>query len=188
MGRIVITMAIAVLLSCTTTNVYCAEEFNYIKNGGFEEELHGKPVGWAKWEEDKMQLDDSNPREGELCVEITKDTYSPEDWRLRLTQMLDDLKEDTTYMLTFWVKTEDIETKKGRWGGVCVLVHDGSKVGPRYSFPKPGIIGTTRWQKLVFEFKTPKEFINDIFAVEPGIFYATGKVWFDDISLTESKE
>jgi hypothetical protein len=56
-------------------------------------------------------------------------------------------------------------------------------------YPKPPFTGTMRWQKVAHEFTTPgAEVLSKTgnCAIDIQIIYATGTVWFDDISLVES--
>ena len=101
---------------------------------------------------------------------------------------LSNIKPNTKYRLSYYVRTQDIQGK----GGVGAYL---SFVEKKYSrgLPSVRITGTHPWHRLIFEFTTPPEM--DMSKIEkPGIpsiglwaWFAEGEVWFDQVELVEMK-
>ena len=73
------------------------------------------------------------------------------------------MKPDTRYRLTFYIKTQDIQSLTTWGGGVYFLLDCGMKPRKVIYFPTNNgkFIGTMPWTRQSFEFTTPREFGRD---------------------------
>ena len=90
------------------------------------------------------------------------------------------LKPNTKYRLSFYMKTKDVIPLKG--GGGCVRL---SMLDEVSFHPRQRIIGTRDWFRQTFDIVTPAKMKGVITYVAPSIIEATGTVWFDDVRLEE---
>ena len=112
---------------------------------------------------------------------------------------LPDLKPDTRYRLSYFVKTRDVKPIKipgGTSGGVSVNVWDDRNLWFPSPYTTPGktsFSGTMDWIYQEFEFKTgpltgnldpAKGRVNRSY-LQLHILYASGEAWFDDVRLEE---
>lgn len=153
-----------------------------IENGDFTVAPRGKMFG--KWY-------GTGEKSGQIC-QLDKSTFMKGGQSLKLgneqgkqrvfvTQFMPKMKPDTKYLLTFYVKTKDIE-QKGRYGGAVVNVW----TDKNHWFPKSWYLGTMPWAKQGFEFKSGPETNKKRSAyIRLYIMGATGSVWFDDVRLRE---
>ena len=98
-------------------------------------------------------------------------------------QYLPDIKENTKYKLSFYVKMDEI---KG--GGVYSIIRFGNR--KLVSFPTIRFTGTMPWTRCEYEFTTPEDKIGTV--EKPYIRLvrsskATGTAWFDQVELVEVK-
>ena len=92
------------------------------------------------------------------------------------------LKPRTTYVLSFYAKTEKVlpfDPKPGR-GAAVVLRCDGKNM----IFPRAWLVGTLPWTRYVFEFTTG-ELKDKGSYVFLRLAWASGSVWFDDVRIEE---
>ena len=94
------------------------------------------------------------------------------------------LKPNTRYRLSYYIKTQDIKGKSG--AGVYVSFGDGRGA----SFPQVKLKGTHPWHRLSFTFTTPASTGQGklIPSVGTWIWFAEGEVWFDNVELIELPE
>jgi hypothetical protein len=112
---------------------------------------------------------------------------------------LPDLKPDTRYRLSYFVKTRDVKPIKipgGTSGGVSVNIWDDRNLWFPSPYTTPGktsFSGTMDWIYQEFEFKTgpltgnldpAKGRVNRSY-LQLHILYASGEAWFDDVRLEE---
>lgn len=109
---------------------------------------------------------------------------SPDAPRISATQYLPQLKPNTKYLLTFYIKTEDLKAQGGKSGGAVVNVNDGKN---RW-FPQNWFLGSMPWTKQGFEFTTDSATNKKYQSyMQLYIHGATGTAWFDDVRLREVK-
>lgn len=157
------------------------EEVSVVADGDFDVKRRGRFFG--KWYGD-VEMDclvtNTFVTCGK-CVELVGDPDSPR--AVMVGQYLPDLKPDTTYRLSFFLKTEDVKGPKGK-GGAGVTINDARN----NSFPeRTSYSGTMDWTHCQFEFTTHpdtgrkhKPYIR--LRLSRG---CTGKAWFDGVRLTE---
>ena len=105
------------------------------------------------------------------------------------------LKPDTSYRLSFYIKTQNITSLATWGGGVYVTVDCGMKPRETIHFPTNNgkFTGTMPWTRQTFEFKTPKDFARD---ERPYISFTRhskyngkeGIAWIDNVELFEIPE
>lgn len=114
--------------------------------------------------------------------------------KICLTQMLPQLKPNTKYLLTFFIKTEDIKPMGAKACGAVVNIW-----GEKNQFiPRNWYTGTMPWTKQGFEIRTGPN-TNGIYKLGRNkgkkmtsyirlfLMRSTGTVWFDDVRLREIK-
>lgn len=162
-------------------------EKNLIKNGSFKEKTQGRFFGnWYAPKSEDMTHGESWKidttrfiKDGQsICLR------SPSKNGIRIVQYLPDLKPNTEYLLSFWVKTRDVERETGKQSGACVNIWDEKN---RW-FPKHFPAGTTPWTKEGIRFKTgPKTNQKHPSSIQLRLLNASGEVWFDDVRLRPVK-
>lgn len=166
--------------------------------GGFEEELKGRMVGqWYLPQQEGERACFSFPteyaREGRRSACISnRDTAKPQ--ALHLTQYLPALQPGKRYLLTFWVRAENVQPVPGltghmvsHWGGFA-NVNFGSvkQEGNNLFVPTGGYRESFDWTKAGFELRAPAVFDPDAKPyIRMSLTNATGTVWYDDVRLRE---
>ena len=103
--------------------------------------------------------------------------------RINVSQYLPQLKPNTKYLLTFYIKTEGLKSQGLKYrGGATVNINDAKN----RSFPGNWFLGSMPWTKQGFEFITGAA-TNEKQAsyIRLLINGAAGTVWFDDVRLRE---
>lgn len=156
-----------------------------IRNGSFSAIKQDTllPSEWTRsWPEKqgKSQTDDKifNSAPYSLCVENDdKEQYS------MYTQSLQ-VKPNTQYKLSFWMKGENIVSGKKGFGALAIIENSAS-----HKLVMTGSIkgrwraaeGSFDWQKVELPFNSA-QYKN--LSLSVALAKSTGKVWFDDISVT----
>jgi len=167
-------------LSCTP---FLAQNFssNLIKNGSFEEG-RSKPSFWetSQWNNfSKFSWDKRISHSGERCVQI-ESRKNPND--ARWIQKVE-VKPDTDYLLSGWIKTENVEYSKQQVdaaANLCVYGTWNRTIG---------VVGSKDWTYVTLEFNSgDKEEI--IIGCRLGYWSGVtkGRAWFDDICLVEQNK
>ena len=110
----------------------------------------------------------------------------PEGKRTDLVHRVPDLKPDTTYRLSFFIRLQDVQLLPGeKRGGFYVRIDDGNDV-VRY-YPQNPVTGTIPWTRWEYTFRTGPEKLGT--RHNPYHHFtlrnATGKVWIDHAELVE---
>ena len=102
------------------------------------------------------------------------------------------MKPDTRYRLTFYIKTQDIQSLFTWGGGVYCQIDCGMKPRKTINFPANNgkFLGTMPWTRQSFEFTTPKEFGRD---GRPYLSFSRisrfngkkGIAWIDNVEIFE---
>ena len=164
------------------------KDTSILDNGNFT----AAPRKWmlGKW----YGLRKKNAKPGQSCT-LDKSTFikggqslklfnSPKAKRICVTQYLPQLRPDTKYLLTFYIKTKDLKSQGGKYAGAVVNVW-GEK---NRWFPKNWFLGSMPWTKQGFEFTTGVKTNKKIKSyIRLFIIGATGTAWFDDVRLREVK-
>ena len=168
---------------------------NLIDNGDFSAPVKGRFFGkWCveanlkqgvKWELDRTEFFTAPPSLKITCTPEARpaDMYA--------AQYLRNLKPNTTYRLSAYIRFKDVKpVKKG--GGINFNFVDTAN---RW-FPTNFLTGESlKWSRQSFVFTTPADTNKAKYHngrtvtpyIRPRILSATGTVWFDDITLEEVK-
>lgn len=159
------------------------EDGSIIKNGNFNElKKDGTPSDWSLPKDadarKKITIDKSVFIDGGQSLKIASDANDD----LFVTQYLPDLKANTKYSLTFFIKTENIESSEK--GGAFVNIW----TDKNECFPTSYYQGSIPWGKQGFEFTTGADVNGKVRSyIRLRIRNASGSVWFDDVRLRENK-
>jgi len=160
------------------------KEKNLIKNGDFTGKCEGRFFdGWYALPTEKLEkgtswsFDESTFMKGGKSLKLVSDGET-----IGITQYLPDLKPDTEYQLSFFLKTENIILRKGSWAGACANIWDDKN---RW-FPNNFYSGTMPWGKQGFVFKSgPDTNKKTKSYICLRIMNASGTAWFDGVKLVE---
>ncbi len=147
---------------------------NLLPNGSFERASGGRADAWAtaSWNGQATFTADEPGRNGGRSVAITSDAGADVAWGCTVP-----VSPGSRYRLSGWIRTEDVTTKRGGRGALFNL-HD---LQPIQTAP---VLGTTDWTRVEVEFETEDVDAVTVNALFGGWGQATGKAWFDDVSLT----
>ena len=148
-----------------------------VRNGGFEDVKDGKTVGWNAVGRKYVYADGAG-RSGTRALAFEND--DPRFYNFPGQRI--ELKAGKTYKYEVWVRTENL---KGDESGASICIEwsgpDGKWLGGSYT---SGVKGTKDWTRVEGVTQPiPPNARN--FRVSPYVRKGmTGKVWFDDISVT----
>ncbi len=158
-----------------------ADSKSVIDNGTFKKlDTKGFPSGWhgprLPVERKLIQIDKEIFRDGGQSLKMIA---SPSG-KILVTQYLPELKPNSKYLLTYFVKTKDIKNIGGKKGGACVNL----MTSHNEWFPINWYTDTIPWTKQGFVIKTDEK-VNTKHRsyIRLRIMNATGTVWFDDVRL-----
>jgi hypothetical protein len=163
---------------------------NLIQNGDFTEPVKDRFFGsWSA--PDKRDL-----KPGEAWA-ITSDSFikggqsltlnrKTAEGKIGVTQYLPKMEPDTEYLLTFFIRTENlVPLPGGKSGGACVNIYDDTN---RW-FPKNFYTGNMPWTKQGFQFRTNSATNHGKPSyIRLWLMNASGAVWFDDVRLRKLPE
>jgi len=161
-----------------------------LQDGSFEGEISGRMLGtWylpTKAEEKAcITIDNTTYRDG--CQSICIYNAKPDDLA-SISHNLPSLKPDTNYVLTFWIKGENINKVTGKFAGALVNINWPGRNFNSF-WPRGGYSGTFGWTKQAIKFKTPPVPNTDMAQKTAWLSlrfqFAPGKVWFDDVRIRE---
>lgn len=165
---------ISIILTFSAVSVYA--EGNLLNNPSFEEVTGESPTGWETWGYNSgsvFKIEDGVGHDGKKFVSITSENEN--DARYKQTVAV---KENTTYKLSCWVKTENVGTE--RTGAIISLLD--------YVFSSKDLKGTNNeWQYTEMYFKPGAGISSVVVTVSLGGHgnMNKGKAYFDDLSLEE---
>ncbi|MFA7230371.1 MAG: DUF4838 domain-containing protein [Victivallaceae bacterium] len=161
------------------------KEISMLDNGDFTAPQQGRMLG--KWygpqtkdikSGQSFSLDKTTFINGGQSLKLTNQTG-----KISIMQLLPEMKPDTKYRLTCYVKTEDIKPL-GKNSGVCLNVFSDKN----HFFPKNWYSGTMPWEKCSAEFTSGKNSnIKGKAYLRLYIINASGTAWFDDVKISEVK-
>lgn len=162
------------MLAALTLGLAIALAQDVLTNGSFESIVGDAPAGWTRsaWGGEGEQRIGAVTRTGSRSVEIASRSGADIAWSCTVP-----VEIFSRYRLTGWIRTEDVRVQGGAHGAL-LNVH--GVVGARTR----GVTGTSGWTSVEIEFDTG---LNDAIMVNclfGGWGLATGRAWFDDVSLT----
>ncbi|MBO5791183.1 MAG: DUF4838 domain-containing protein [Lentisphaeria bacterium] len=168
------------------------KNLSVLPGGDFTEAIHSKrflgfhrPIQWYNMK--FLKKDTKIFRTGGVSLRMDKDTEG-----FTFYDLKNILKPDTSYRLTFYIKTQDIVSLFTWGGGVFFTLDCGMKPRKTIGFPKNNgkFVGTMPWTRQSFDFTTPKELGRD------GRIYLSfsrinrfndpkGIAWIDQVEIVE---
>jgi len=150
---------------------------NLVQNGGFEEIENGAPKHWkpATFGGSAEQKVETKGRNGGNCVTISspKEVGADTAWATQLS-----LEENTDYLLSAWIKTENVRAATG------ALLEIHQAIGGRQPRSKP-VTGVSDWQQVSFKISTGARRDFQLNCLFGGRGRSTGKAWFADVSCVK---
>ncbi len=143
-----------------------------LPNGSFEQQRDGRPAGWRteKWGGDGTFEYAQVGHTGEHSVQISSTQGADIGWGATVP-----VEPFAKYRLSGWIKTEDVQAANGR--GALFNLHNLQPVATR------GLTGTNDWTRVEVVFETEEQESIQINCLFGGWGLATGKAWYDDVSL-----
>lgn len=145
-----------------------------IPNASFEQSEGRRPRAWRTetWNGQGSFNHANLGHTGSRSAELSSDQGGDLAWTVTAR-----VEPFTRYRLSGWIKTENVQPVDGGRGALLNL-HDlqGVATGAR--------TGTTDWTEVQTEFETAEQSSLQINCLLGGWGRATGKAWFDDLSLT----
>lgn len=163
-----------------------------LPGGDFTEPVYSKrflgrhnPIQWVSGE--VILKDTKIFRSGGASIRLTDASQG-----ITFNDLRKIMKPDTRYRLTFYIKTQDVQSL-ATWGGGVYCVFDwGMKPRSTVTFPANNgkFTGTMPWTRQSFEFTTPKEFARDgrpymAFSRHRKYNGKQGIAWIDQVELFE---
>ncbi len=146
---------------------------NILPGEGFETAAEDAPAGWQPktWQgKGAFSYTDDGRNDGK-CVVIDSSAGGDLSWQTTVA-----VRPGKTYLLSGWVKTEKVVPTDG--AGALLNIHE---VRPARTKAVSGTADWTRLEAVVRTGPTQKKLtVNCLFG---GWGHATGKAWFDDVSL-----
>ena len=151
-----------------------------LANGGFESPgAPDRPDDWepTQWGEGAYRAvwSDDRPRSGRRCVLLESAAGADCAWVQRV-----EVKPRTKYRLTGWIRTQDVVPGTGR--GAFLNVQEIQEV-------KTAVItGLTDWARVEMTFDTGPHETIQVNCLLGGWGRASGKSWFDELTLEPHPE
>ncbi len=159
---------------------------NLVKDGDFSAK-QSSPRSFGKWWltsavsatiKGAYDTKDFKSAPQSVCIESAGKTIA-------LRQALPAMKPNTKYKITFFMKAEKVELKSKTGGAVLNIYSDRN-----HWCPAKFVSGTQPWTKYEAEFTSGPNTNTTAKSKAYMLLYlmnASGKVWFDDVQLTEVK-
>jgi len=149
-----------------------ASSGNLIRNSSFENQTGDKPEGWdtQTWGGEAVCRHVSAGRTTGKSVMISSQEGADVGWQ-QTVQVLPFAR----YRLTGWIRTEEVSTGTGL--GALLNLHEIQPLQTK------AVVGTTDWTQVELVFDTDLHTHVQINCLFGGWGLATGKAWYDDISL-----
>jgi Domain of unknown function (DUF4838)/Carbohydrate family 9 binding domain-like len=163
-----------------------------IKDGSFEVlRRSGRPKYWVftknPKQPDAIKLDSTTWRHGEGSIRISNTVGRS----VFAAQMLPPMKPNTRYLLTYFVKLDNVAQRgDAKLYGANLNLHVSAKDGQNLFIPKPPMhhIGTLPWTKQGYSFTSGPNTGKSKPYIRVRMYDSTGTAWFDDIRLREVKD
>ncbi len=146
---------------------------NPVPNPSFEQSEGRRPRGWRTqtWAGEGAFAHANVGRTGNRSVELASERGADIAWTANVS-----VEPFARYRLSGWIKTEDV-TPRGNARGALLNLHNLQGVATA------AVTGTTDWTRVETEFETGDHTSVQLNCLFGGWGQATGRAWFDDISL-----
>lgn len=160
------------VLLCAANAIHAQGAANALPNGSFEQQRDGRPEGWRmeKWGGDGAFEYANVGRTGQHSVAINSERGADIGWGTTVA-----VEPYARYRLSGWIKTENVQTRNGR--GALLNLHNIQPVATR------ALTGTNDWTRVEVVFETEEQDAVQVNCLFGGWGLATGKAWYDDVSL-----
>ncbi|MCL6590253.1 MAG: carbohydrate binding domain-containing protein [Firmicutes bacterium] len=185
-----LTMVLALVIALGAPGLTAAESANLIKNPGFEQLANNFPTDWTATEslpsndQAKIEVSTKAPHSGSYCLKIQNDAM-----RDSMAIQTLNVKKDTVYLLSCWIRTENILNEAG--AANITLYYDNNGIDCKGIITSPELQNTNnQWTKLEFKFRTLKLSYPFYLGVRLGGQGTVnqGTAYFDDLTLQESDD
>ncbi len=165
-----------ILEGAPNTNIVKDGDFNITKND------HYSAGAWSFWQSGKESDVQLCELDEKMFISGGKSLHfkNGKGLKLNATQQLQNMKPDTKYRFSYFVKTKDLKAP----GGAGAFIYFSENKGTAY--PDPRVNGTHPWHKLTFDITTPPDTgkgIKPIVGI--WIWDAEGEAWFDNVTIEE---
>jgi len=145
---------------------------NLIKNPSFEEAADNMPVGWSQesWGGEPVFKYVEGGHSGNKCVMVSSESGADSAWQTNVV-----IKPHSQYKFSSWIKTENVAATGGK--GALFNLHN---IQPMQT---QAITGTNDWTKVELFFESGGNESVGINCLLGGWGLATGKAFYDDLSL-----
>jgi alpha-L-arabinofuranosidase len=146
---------------------------NLVPNASFERADGQWPRAWRqnRWGGEGILSYANTGRSGSRSVALASDPGGDLSWTATVS-----VEPFARYRLSGWIKTEGVKPGDGARGALFNL-HNLQSVAT------PAVTGTTDWTRVETEFDTEDQSSVQVNCLLGGWGLATGKAWFDDVSL-----
>ncbi len=160
------------LLVCAASVCQAQPAANALPNGSFEQQRDGRPEGWRtdKWGGDGVFEYAGVGHTGQHSVMIGSEKGADIGWAASAA-----VEPFARYRLSGWIKTENVQAKDSR--GALFNLHNIQPVATR------ALTGTNDWTRVEVVFETEQQDAIQVNCLFGGWGLATGKAWYDDVSL-----
>lgn len=118
---------------------------------------------------DAITFYDFESHEGKRSLMISSDKPSNARWMAKV-----ELKPWSEYRFTGWIKTDNLETNRGKGAGFRF---------DAFNIDYPGLTGTNDWTKIEFVFNSGGDDSSVLSCLLDVNGMATGRAWFDDLAI-----
>ena len=164
---------LAIRLTCGCL-VSVALAQNPVPNPSFEQADGRRPRAWRSetWGGEGVVNHANVGHTGSRSVELSSEKGADISWTVNVP-----VEPFTRYRLSGWIKTENVKPVEGGRGALFNL-HNLQGVGTT------AVTGTADWTEVQAAFETADQTSVQVNCLLGGWGQATGKAWFDDVSLT----
>ncbi len=150
---------------------------NLVANPSFEQAAKNKVAHWRPYTwsgKAEFSVDESVARSGKRSVAISSQAGADAAWTHIAT--VEPLAE---YRLTGWIKTEGVQAPRAR--GALLNIHNIPGAATK------ALTGTNDWTQVELSFETGENDSVQINCLLGGWGQATGKAWYDDLQLVQTR-
>jgi alpha-L-arabinofuranosidase len=167
---------LALLTACcivSWSSAWAADDGNLLPNPSFKTVVDGAPAGWNShiWAGSGEFRHVEGGRTGERCLLIESSAGGDLSWQTRVA-----VEAHTTYRLSGWIRTEDLDAGSGR--GAQLNVHELQR-----SAATSAVTGTSDWTRVDAVVRTGDQREITVNCLFGGWGQSTGRAWFDDVRL-----
>lgn len=160
------------ILLCAADRCLAQPATELLPNGSFERQRDARPAGWRTqtWGGEGTFEYASTGRTGQRSVLLASEQGADIGWTVTAA-----VEPFARYRLSAWIKTEDVRVSNAR--GALLNIHNMQPIAT------PALTGTNDWTRVEVVFETEERDTIQVNCLFGGWGLATGKAWYDDVSL-----